>query len=1014
MNSRIYTHCTLLCTLVLLTFAPLLRADEQAEKESEKLFRDKVISILEHNCIRCHNKTTFKGKLALDTYEVAIKGGDSGEVILPGDASQSLLVEQISGDKPAMPAKADPLTKDEVKTIRDWIDKGAIWPEGIVLKEKTKKTSGWWSLQPMATVQPPVVEGTDAKEDAKEDAKWVRTPIDAFIIKKLREKQLTPAPMADARTIQRRLYFDLVGLPPSPDEVEAFLKDSSDKAYETMVDRLLASPQYGERWARHWLDVVHYGDTHGYDKDKLRPNAWPYRDYVIRAFNEDKPYARFIHEQLAGDVIYPDTTDGITALGFIAAGPWDFIGHAEVDESKIDGKVARNLDRDDMVRNTIETFTSTTVGCARCHDHKFDPIAMEDYYSLQAVFAALDRADRPYDVSPQIAAKRTTMAREIASLEKHQAEMQAGLQKLAGAELVNIDTRLSELTKQSSSGERPEFGYHSQISPKQDAVKWVQVDLGKAHKLEHVFIVGCHDNFANIGAGFGFPVRFKIEISSDPQFFKDVTLVTDQTGSDYANPGIVPQAFAISGKEARYVRVTATKLALRQNDYILALAELSVLTAQGANPASGAAVTSLDSIEAPVRWTRKNLTDGYYMGVGKGVDSKELATLQERRSTLIASVIDQPMRDEQIASDAKLAALRAQLAALPNRGVVYAGTVYTGGGAFSGTGAQGGKPRDIHVLTRGEVTQPAALVQPGTLHVVPGADYRFNLPADHSEGQRRAALAKWLTREDHPLTWRSIVNRIWLYHMGRGIVDSPNDFGRMGQLPTHPELLDWLATSFRDGGQSFKKLHKMIVMSSVYRQASSHSEANARIDGSNEYYWRANRRRLEAESIRDSVLLIAGKLDATMGGPGFWTFVLEKPEHSPHYQYHLHDPGDAKTFRRSVYRFIVRSAPDPLAETLDCADPSQQVDKRNETITALQALAMMNNPFMITMSQHFAQRLKAISPDESVQITRAYELTMGRAPTAAEREAMLAYAKEFGMANACRVIFNLNEFVFVD
>ncbi len=995
------------------------RADEKAEKESEKIFREQVVSILELNCVRCHNEKTSKGRLSLELYETAMKGGDSGEVIVPGDAGQSLLVEQISGDKPAMPDKADPLTREEVKAIRDWIDKGAVWPEGVKLKERVKKTSGWWSLQPIAKVDPPVPpEPPEPPAIQGADAQWVRTPIDAFVMAKLREKRLSPAPEADKSTLMRRAYYDLTGLPPSPQEVDDYLKDEDPAAYEKLLDRLLASPQYGERWARHWLDVVHYGDTHGYDKDQLRRNAWPYRDYVIRSFNEDKNYTRFVHEQIAGDVLYPDTTDGITAMGFISAGPWDLIGHAEVPESKIDGKVARNLDRDDMVRNTIESFTSTTVGCARCHDHKFDPISMEDYYSLQAVFAALDRADRPFDVSPETAAKREALNRELAALEKHQSEVQARIRKLAGAELVNIDKRLADLAKLGKGGERPEFGYHSAIEPRQDAVKWVQVDLGKSVKLDQIVIVGCHDMFNNIGAGFGFPVRFKIEASDDPQFKREVALLADHTASDYRNPGITPQTFAAQGKAARHIRVTATKLAPRQNDFIFALAELGVLAADGTNPAFTATVTSLDSIEAPVRWARKNLTDGYYMGVGKEGDSgggaKEIATLRSRRATLISSVTDQSIHKELAATEAQIAKVRSQVSALPARGVVYAGAIHTGGGSFVGRGAMGGKPRDIRILARGEVTLPGAPVSPGTLGFVPDAEYRFNLPADHKEGDRRVALAKWLTRPDHPLTWRSIVNRIWLYHMGRGIVDSPNDFGRMGQLPTHPELLDWLAMEFRDNGQSFKRLHKLIMMSSVYRQSSNHNESNARVDGGNEYYWRANRRRLEAEAIRDSVLLVSGKLDATMGGPGFWTFVLEKPEHSPHYQYHKQDPDDPRTFRRSVYRFIVRSAPDPLAETLDCADPSQQVEKRNETITALQALAMMNNPFMITMAEHFAARLKGVSPDIAVQITQAYRLAIGRAPTATEHEAMLAYAKEFGMANACRVMFNLNEFVFVD
>ena len=995
-----------LCTLILVGLPALVFADAKIKAQSEHLFRDKVAVILETNCIRCHSSGTTKGKLSLETFERAMKGGDTGEAIVPGDPGSSLLIEMISGVKPAMPVKADPLSAEEVAVIRQWIETGAVWPQGTVLKEKVKRSSNWWSHQPVAKVAVPVISG--------EDAKWVRTPIDAFIIKTLREKKLSPAPQADARTLQRRLYYDLTGLPPTPGDVDAFLKDTHPQAYEKLVDRLLASPQYGERWGRHWLDVVHYGDTHGYDKDQPRRNAWPYRDYVIRAFNEDRNFTRFVEEQIAGDMLYPDTADGITALGFISAGPWDLIGHAEVPESKIDGKVARNLDRDDMVRNTIETFTSTTVGCARCHDHKFDPISMEDYYSLQAVFAALDRADKPYDISPQVAAKRVALEKERTALSTRKAAIDAEILKAAGPQLVSLNQRIAAMTDTNRGGQRPEYGYHSQLVDKQDTAKWVQIDLGKPQKLEKVILVANNDDFAGIGKGFGFPVQFKIEISNDAQFKDGVQVIADHSKADYKNPGMAPQGFDAGGKEGRYLRVTVSKLFLRSDLYMFSLAELVAISTGGENLAMGAAVTSLDSIEAPVRWARKNLTDGIYEGAGKDVDVREVAALTARRNEVMAKASSESLRAELAAINAKLGVIAKDLTALPARGVVFAGTVHTGSGTFVGRGAMGGKPRDIHVLARGEVTMPGQPVQPGTLMFVPKAEYRFNLPPDHVEGDRRVALAKWLTRTDHPLTWRSIVNRVWLYHMGRGIVDSANDFGRMGQLPTHPELLDWLATEFRDNGQSFKKLHKLIVMSSVYRQASSHNESNASIDGSNEYYWRANRRRLEAEAIRDTVLLVSGKLDTTMGGPGFWTFVMEKPEHSPHYQYHKMDPNDPKTMRRSVYRFIVRSAPDPLAETLDCADPSQQVEKRNETITALQALAMMNNPFMITMSGHFAVKLKTISPDIAVQITEAYRMTIGRAPTAAEHAAMLAYANEFGMANACRVMFNLNEFVFVD
>jgi len=310
------------------------------------------------------------------------------------------------------------------------------------------------------------------------------------------------------------------------------------------------------------------------------------------------------------------------------------------------------------------------------------------------------------------------------------------------------------------------------------------------------------------------------------------------------------------------------------------------------------------------------------------------------------------------------------------------------------------------------VTSPGEEVGAGTVDFIPGVSPRF--PATDDEGARRVALADWIVRKDNPLTWRTIVNRVWLYHFGRGIVDSPNDFGHMGQLPSHPELLDWLAVEFRDGTQSIKDLHRLILKSAVYRQSSDGNAAFEKIDGGNQFLWRMNRRKLEAEALRDSVLLVAGKLGPTMYGPGFQDFLIEKPEHSPHYMYGKHDPDDVATHRRSIYRFIVRSQPQPFMDTLDCADPSLLVDKRNETLTALQALAFLNNKFVVRMAEHFAARLEREADDREGQIERAYQLTLNRAPSEDESAALIAYADQYGLPSACRLILNLNEFAFAD
>ena len=771
---------------------PSLAADDASGVD---FFEAKIRPVLAARCYKCHSAeiATPKGRLRLDSRVATRTGGVSGPAVVPGEPEESLLYRAIAqaGEIEPMPPR-EKLPDGVIADFHRWIEIGAPDP-----RDAPAVASGtpddWWSLRPV--VRPPLPVSVPC-----DDAGWVRTPIDAFILAALQARGWKPAPEADRRTLIRRLSFDLIGLPPTPEEVEAFLADPRADAYEQLVERLLASPHHGERWGRHWLDVVRYGDSHGYDKDKPRPNAWPYRDYVIRAFNEDRPYDRFVREQVAGDVLFPGTRDGIEALGFLAAGPWDMVGHAEVPETKVDGQIARLLDRDDMVSNTLNTFNSLTVQCARCHDHKFDPVTQEDYYSLQAVFAALDRAERPYDPDPEIARRR--------------AELSARRQTLG------------------------------------DAIARLAADPGARQALE-----------------------------------------------------------ALTGD---------------------------------------------------------------------------------------------------------LAQLDRQAAELPKPRQVYCGMVYHGNGSFRGTGADGGKARPIRVLRRGDVRDPRQEVGPGTVPLVPGVPARFAIAPDAPEGERRAELARWITEARHPLTWRSIVNRVWHYHFGRGIVDSPNDFGRMGRPPSHPELLDWLAVEFREGGGSIKRLHRLIVTSATYRQSSEGGEAQAQVDASHIYLGRMPRRRLEAEAIRDSVLAVAGRLDTRPGGPGFHDFVVVQPEHSPHYEYRPFDPDDARSHRRTIYRFVVRSQPQPFLATLDCADPSMSVEKRNESLTALQALALLNNRFMVAMAGHFAERLRRDSDDLPTQVDRAFRLALARPPAPDERESLEDHARRFGLPSLCRVIFNLNEFVFVD
>jgi hypothetical protein len=977
-------------------------------------FARDVKLLLESACVKCHGPEVTRSGFRLDSRAHALTGGHNGVDILPGDSAQSPLVYYVAGVVPEMEmppkGKGEPFTPIQIGLLRGWIDQGAPWDHEPLTEDNSKPAArgDWWSLKPI--VRPTVPTLTQPHSPTA-------NPVDAFIVAKLDELGLRPSPEADRRTLIRRIHFDLLGLPPDPEEIDAFIANPDADAYEKLVDRLLASPHYGERWARHWLDVVHYGETHGYDKDQPRPNAWPYRDYVIRSFNEDKPYTRFVQEQVAGDRLFPGTRDGFEALGFISAGPWDLIGHAEVPESKIDGKVARHLDRDDMVANTMQTFNSLTVQCAQCHNHKFDPISQADYYSLQAVFAAVDRADQNYDVDPAVARRRTGLSQRQSRLAARQQDLEERIQARAGQPLLDLNQRIAAL--RDSEENHGAFGYHSNIEREQNVTKWVQVDLGRSVMLDRILLHPCKDDFNGIGEGFGFPVRFKVELAQDPEFSHGAMELGDYTTEDVPNPKLIPHRIDAAGRVGRFIRVTATKLAPRQDDYIFALAELSAWTSEKVNAAVGGNVSALDSIEAPERWSTANLTDGWYPGVS-ALESHEVKELQQERANILANATTPDDTAALAEIECDLTAVKLDLAALPEPGTVYIAAVYKGSGAFAGTGAMGGAPRPIHLLHRGNVLEPREEVGPGTLSCLPGLPSRFELPPNHIEGERRAALVEWLTRQDNPLTWRSIVNRVWQYHFGHGIVETSNDFGRMGALPTHPELLDWLAAEFRDGGQSFKSLHRLIVTSATYRQQSANgdssinSAAAAEIDAGNRYLWRQNRRKLEAEALRDAVLSVSGALDLTLGGPSFRDFVIERPEHSPHYQYHLHDPEDPASHRRSIYRFIVRSQPQPLLTVLDCADPSMQVGKRNEGQSPLQALSLLNNPFMLTMSKRFAAKLEQCGGDLAAQVRRGHLEALGRLPTPEEDQALTAYARQFGLANACRLLFNLNEFTFVD
>jgi mono/diheme cytochrome c family protein len=839
---------------------------------AEVSFRSDVLPLLEQRCQACHSGPNAQQGLQLTSATGLIRGGASGAAVNPQHPETSLLIAKISGEKPAMPPIGERLTSAQIELIRNWIAQGAVDDTNDAGREPD---ATWWSLRPLNRPEPPAIAAGPATAASPAtaagpaaDSAWPRTPIDRFILAKLSQKGLRPSAEASRRALIRRLTFDLHGLPPTPEQVQAFLNDSSPDAYEKLVDRLLASPRYGERWGRHWLDVIHYGESHGYDKDKPRRNAWRYRDYVIESLNTDKPYARFVKEQLAGDVLYPENTTALIATGFIAAGPWDYVGHAELREGTKDKKLARLLDRDDMLTATMSTFTSMTVHCARCHNHKFDPIPQTDYYSLQAVFAGVDRADRPYDDDPATYAERRRLLQEAAQLEAVIRPLREEIAALTNA-------RIEALSAQAE------------------------------------------------------PLRQK----------RTLLLHAKTAGST-------------AGERAENERLDQESAAL----------------------------------------------------------AKQIRVLDEQREQEQLSLLEASRRERLKAAEQQRVKVKARIEALPKPKLVYAAASYfPSQDRF--TPALG--PRPVDVLARGDVMSPLETAPPGALTAVSALPARFEIADPEREGARRAALADWIVDERNPLTWRSIVNRVWHYHFGKGLVDSPNDFGRMGAQPTHPELLDWLAVEFRDQGGSLKQLHRLILLSAVYRQSSAGNADFEKLDASNQFLWRMNRARLDAESVRDSILAVTGSLDLTMGGPSAEQFLF-KDDHSPVYDYARFDVNSPASLRRSVYRFIVRSVPDPFMESLDCPDASLLTPKRNVTLTAVQALALLNDPLVISQSRRFAAVLREQSGEIDEQIRVAYGKALGRGPRPDETALLAGYAREHGLENLCRLIFNSNEFLFIE
>ena len=989
--------------------------------DHEVAFASEVAPIFQRACYGCHGPERQRSDFRLDVKSSALAGGQLGAAIIPGDSAKSPLIRYVAGVDATlrMPQRGELLSSEEVGILRKWIDAGAPWPD--TLDAPVVARPDHWAYQPIRSPPLPVVA----------EAQALQNEVDPFLVAKLAEHGLSFAPPADRRTLLRRVTFDLTGLPPTQDELAAFLADPDPEAYERVVDRLLMSLRYGERRARRWIDLVHFAETHGNDQDRERPHAWPYRDWLVDAFNRDLPYATFVEQQLAADVLFPEEPRAIAALGFLAAGPWDESSQLNIGDDTLDKAIARNLDRDDMLTTTMATFVSTTVQCARCHNHKFDPIAQTDYYRLQSVFAGIDRADRPFDLDPALHAKRQAILRRR----------------------LNVGRLPAEAPELQSDALRADVAAFE---------REVAGDGGIWNVLAVENVVATGEGAISAGGATATPLPDGSLLFSGAQPEKDTYVVR----------AVAPLP-----------RITALRLDLlpddslpmhgpgRQDNGNLHLSEITVTAVRrgelGSRTPVAIARASADFDQDG--WTAAMAVDGkpetawgIHPQVGRahhavfelrdvleGGAACELEIRLEQlhgqhhligRMRLAATAAPAPVRasvpPEKVRAllarpvDARTAAERGELAraalqwridgelaALPPPKLVYAGTTdFPPENNF--VPARGVRP--VHVLARSEVGKPLAEAAPGALGCV--AELPPELAVDEAvrgtadeEGARRAALARWITDRRNALTWRAIVNRVWQDHFGRGLVATPSDFGTMGAAPSHPELLDWLATWFRDGGGSLKALDRLLVTSAAYRQSARADPRASALDADDALLWRMRRTRLDAEEIRDALLAISGELDLAMGGPSVKQFVESPGIHvTPNVDYDGFDADRPEMKRRSIWRFLFRTLPDPFMETMDCPDASQLAPTRGASVTALQALALLNDRFVVRRSEHLAEAVAAQASGDAERVRALWRRVLLRDPSPAELADVAPFVARHGLASAARLLFNCSEFVFVE
>lgn len=862
---------------------------------------------------------------------------------------------------------------------------------GGPLVGEERADESWWSLQPVTRPEVPQVKQVD----------WVRNPIDAFVLAKLEGMGLKPTPEATEGIIARRLFFGLTGLPPVPGA-------TAD------VDLLLASPHYGERWARHWLDVARYGESNGFEYDQLRPNAWTYRDWVIDAFNEDMPYDQFVKWQIAGDVLEPDHPGAIAATGFLVCGAFDGLKPSGDKQRRI----MREDEMEDIVGTVSQSFLGLTVHCARCHDHKFDPIAQKEYFQMASALAGVHRGDRTVPAGVDVAGMR----KEIEMLSQKLAEADGVVRKRL---LVGIASDESGQDRDGLPQPVSRWSFEKDLRDEignlhGEARGSARVEGGslildgktgfvltapltttlKARTLEAWVQL---DNLGQRGGG----VIGVQGVSGEP--FDALVYAEKESGHWMSGSSGYRRTSSFRGEVEKEAQAKFTHLAV-------------VYQEDG----------TITAYRNGLPYGKSYRTGFLHYGAGdhQVIFGMRHGTSPDRKRMLAgridrAQLYDKALTAEQVAisanvrivtEDALIAALTEEQKATREKWKSEIARLNTEVSKQGQRKVYAVTPRGApvrHLLVRGSPFEKGEEVSAGGVaSVYNDLSSQFGLKSNAPEGERRRKLAEWVAHENNPLLARVMVNRIWHYHFGQGLVKTPNDLGFSGGKPSHPKLLDWLAAEFRARKWSVKEMHKLIVSSATYRQGSRANPEAQAIDAGNDYLWRRAPMRLEAESIRDSILAVSGALNPVAGGPGYRDFKMYN--HKGSWVYDPIDPEGPEFNRRSIYRTWARGNVHPLLSPLDCPDPSAAAPVRSVTTTPLGALSLMNTSFVLRMSEEMAKRLEGMPGDEARQIEHAVELAFGRPATARDLHLGLGFVKENGLAAFCRVLFNANEFLYLN